>query len=277
MLHSAAALSSVGQYAPEEETELAVKEAEKSFSGLILFGDRGYCNDPPLRRLLATPGLPKISLDSDFSLDGIDSVSFSADAVARSVMQYFRRFGHRNICVIYPIAYPRECSCSYPMLDRKQVLDPFRRAAREGERILEIRSGRQEFGEIFQGKVAAMLRRPTPPTAFWCRSDLIALELIRVLRQRGLRIPHDISIIGFDDISESARGNPPLTTLRNPTFETGYAAVDLLEQSLRQGSLSGNRSLRLSPQLIERGSVGFARPCGRISSEAETAAFHLPE
>lgn len=263
--------------APEEETELAVEEAEKSFSGLILFGDRGYCNDPPLRRLLATPGLPKISLDSDFSLDGIDSVSFSADAVARSVMQYFRRFGHRNICVIYPIAYPRECSCSYPMLDRKQVLDPFRRAAREGERILEIRSGRQEFGEIFQGKVAAMLRRPTPPTAFWCRSDLIALELIRVLRQRGLRIPHDISIIGFDDISESARGNPPLTTLRNPTFETGYAAVDLLEQSLRQGSLSGNRSLRLSPQLIERGSVGFARPCGRISSEAETAAFHLPE
>ncbi|UKI34621.1 MAG: hypothetical protein L6W00_15340 [Lentisphaeria bacterium] len=53
--------------------------------------------------------------------------------------------------------------------------------------------------------------------------------------------------------------------------------MDLLEQSLRQGSLSGNRSLRLSPQLIERGSVGFARPCGRISSEAETAAFHLPE
>lgn len=164
--------------APEEEAEQAAREAEQSFSGLILFGDRGYRNDPPLRRLLALPGLPKVSLDSEFDLEGIGSVGFSTEALAQSVMQYLRRFGHRNICVIHPVTYPRECSCTYPMLDRKQVLDPFCRAALEGERILEICSGRQEFGEIFHRKVAAMLRRPVPPTAFWCRSDLIARELL---------------------------------------------------------------------------------------------------
>lgn len=262
--------------APEEEEEKAAREAEQSFSGLILFGDRGYRNDPPLRRLLAIPGLPKVSLDSEFDLEGIGSVGFSTEALAQSVMQYLRRFGHRNICVIHPVTYPRECSCTYPMLDRKQVLDPFCRAALEGERILEICSGRQEFGEIFHRKVAAMLRRPVPPTAFWCRSDLIARELLRVLRLEGIRVPHDVSVIGFDDISESAKENPPLTTLRNPTFEAGYAAVDRLELFRREGIRPATRTLRLAPPLIERGSVDYAPSRGQISVDGESAP-RLPE
>ena len=256
---------------PQEEQEEAVKKAEESFSGLILFGDRGYRNDPPLRRLLDTPGLPKVSLDSEFALDGIGTVSFSAEATAQSVMQYLRRFGHRRICVIYPVTWPRECGCTYPMLSRKQVFDPFCRAAREEEQILEICSGRQEFGRIFQHKVTAMLKRPAPPTAFWCRSDLIARELIRVLRQAGVRVPHDISVVGFDDVAEAAQGDPPLTTRRNPTFETGCAAIDRLELYAGEGITPATRTLRLPPQLIERGSVDYARRSGMIHTDAGTA------
>lgn len=262
--------------APEETVEQAVREAAESCSGLLLFGDRGYRDDPPLRRLLDTPGLPKISLDSEFALDGIGTVSFSAEAAAQSVMQYLRRFGHRRICVIYPVTYPRECGCTYPMLDRRSVLDPFRRAARETEEIFEICSGRQEFGELFRSKVLAMAGRRTPPTAFWCRSDLIALELIRELRQAGYRVPQDISVVGFDDIFEAAAGDPPLTTLRNPTFESGCAAVDRLELYARTGITPASRALRLPPPLIERKSVDYARDSSRFHADAGTIAL-LPE
>ena len=259
--------------APEEEAEQAVREAEKSFSGLILFGDRGYRNDPPLRRLLESPGLPKVSIDSEFDLPGVGSISFSAEAVAESVMQHFRHYGHRKICVIHPVTYPRECRCTYMMLDRRSTVDPFRRAARETEEILEICSGRSEFGEIFRRKVLDMAGRRNAPTAFWCRSDLIAMELIHELQETGFRVPQDVSVIGFDDIFESAEGNPPLTTLRNPTFETGCAAVDRLELYAREGISPATRTLRLTPPLIERGSVDYVRHRGQIHSDAGTIAL----
>jgi DNA-binding LacI/PurR family transcriptional regulator len=76
--------------------------------------------------------------------------------------------------------------------------------------------------------VARLLDLRERPTAIFAASDTFALNAMEVLRARGLRVPDDVAVIGFDDIEEAAEYVPPLTTMRIPLFEIGRRAADLL-------------------------------------------------
>jgi LacI family transcriptional regulator len=73
-----------------------------------------------------------------------------------------------------------------------------------------------------------------PPTAIFATSDEIAFGLYRAARELGLRIPEDVSIIGFDDVTQASHSNPPLTTVRQPLREMGAAAAQLLSDLARK-------------------------------------------
>lgn len=81
-----------------------------------------------------------------------------------------------------------------------------------------------------QGLEAArlLLALPSPPTAIFCYNDTVALGAIRAAHIAGLRIPRDLSIVGFDDIALSAYFEPPLTTMAQPKKEMGDQAVQML-------------------------------------------------
>lgn len=95
---------------------------------------------------------------------------------------------------------------------------------------------------------------PGMPTAFFADNDIIALGAMKAMSERGIRIPDDVSIVGFDDLTFSSISNPPLTTLRVPKQEMGRIAVRRLRDILQD-----NDSLRLKTQVctqfIERDSV----------------------
>src|SRR5262249_31093260 len=85
------------------------------------------------------------------------------------------------------------------------------------------------FGEHWRedGRVAmeTILATGAPFTALLCSNDLSGLGAIDILKAAGKRIPEDVAVIGFDDITEARSQLPPLTTVRHPTFTLGYQAV----------------------------------------------------
>jgi LacI family transcriptional regulator len=74
----------------------------------------------------------------------------------------------------------------------------------------------------------ALLRLPEPPTAIFASNDVMAFGAMEAIREAGLRIPGDISVLGFDDIPQAAGVSPTLTTIRQPLEQMGHRAVQML-------------------------------------------------
>lgn len=92
-------------------------------------------------------------------------------------------------------------------------------------------------------------------TAIVCGSDMMALGAIRAVRQRGLSVPQDVSVVGFDDSPLIAFTEPPLTTIRQPVEAMATAAVDALLEEV--GGNPGQRAeFMFQPELVMRGSTG---------------------
>jgi DNA-binding LacI/PurR family transcriptional regulator len=101
-----------------------------------------------------------------------------------------------------------------------------------------------------------ILTRPDRPTAVFCCSDLMAIGLYDTARRLGLRVPHDLSVVGFDDLPESSWVTPALTTVRQPVSDLGAAAVRMLLR-LVDGDGDGQPAPReeLATRLLVRGST----------------------
>lgn len=102
--------------------------------------------------------------------------------------------------------------------------------------------------------MAALLALPDPPTAVFCGSDEIAIGAIRTIKQAGLRVPEDISIVGFDDIYFAAVYDPPLTTVEQPARLLGFEAMRLLADRLA-GIDVPKRGVTVPYRLMIRGST----------------------
>jgi DNA-binding LacI/PurR family transcriptional regulator len=96
---------------------------------------------------------------------------------------------------------------------------------------------------------------PDRPTALFCAYDAIALPLMDDLMRLGLRIPEDISVVGFDDVPGAAGAQPALTTMRQPMTELGERAAEMLLEIIDGGAGGAGRQLLLSTTLVVRAST----------------------
>ncbi|MEO1192285.1 MAG: substrate-binding domain-containing protein [Pseudomonadota bacterium] len=94
------------------------------------------------------------------------------------------------------------------------------------------------------------------PEALFCMNDLIAIGALHALHQAGLKVPQDISIIGYDDIEMAAYCQPPLTTLHQPSADIGRSAAEALIRQV-EGREAAAGVLALPPRLVKRASVGW--------------------
>ncbi|MHA7287304.1 LacI family DNA-binding transcriptional regulator [Arthrobacter sp. MDT3-44] len=99
-----------------------------------------------------------------------------------------------------------------------------------------------------------LLSRADRPTAIFAASDQMALGVYEAARQQGLRVPDDVSVIGFDDLPEAGWASPPLTTVRQPLSEMGTLAARTLVRLIRGEPVESPR-IELSTRLVTRASV----------------------
>jgi len=170
---------------------------------------------------------------------GIDNV-----AAAERATRHLIELGHRHIVHLAgPPLHPDAA-------DRKRGYERAMRAA--GLPPVEVARG--DF-EVWSGQrgVEALLARGERFTALFAANDQIAFGARLALYERGLRVPRDVSLVGFDDLPPAAFSTPPLTTVRQPGFEMGLAAARLVWDRL-EGKPGGGRTF--PAELLVRASSG---------------------
>lgn len=107
------------------------------------------------------------------------------------------------------------------------------------------------------------------PTAIMCANDLIALGLLQGLALRGVRVPEDVALVGFDDLQWAASSTVPLSTVRQQRAELGAQAVRMLLDEIQNADTHQHQHVVLQPELIVRASSDLSRPTTPSSVLAE--------
>jgi len=118
---------------------------------------------------------------------------------------------------------------------------------------LTVAAGRQAADEL------AGLPAAQRPTAIFCANDLLALGVLQELTSRGLRVPQDITLVGYDDIYFAAAAAVPLSSVRQPREQLGRTAAQLLLDEVRDGERHEHRHVVFQPELVVRQSSGRPR------------------
>ena len=106
--------------------------------------------------------------------------------------------------------------------------------------------------------VRQLLALPEQPTAIFCHNDAMAIGAIQEAKKLGLRVPHDLSIVGFDDIQFAQYCDPPLTTISQPRYEIGRQAMLMMLDMLKGNDVQAGSRL-LEAKLVVRGSTAPPR------------------
>ncbi|KUL29741.1 LacI family transcriptional regulator [Actinoplanes awajinensis subsp. mycoplanecinus] len=215
-------------------------------AGAILAAASG---ETPLGKVLHQLNVPVISLDPGAKAAAtLPTIGATNGVGARAATEHLIGLGHRRIGVITGSKGGLLCS--------RARLDGYR-AALEAAGIAEDPS-LIEHGEFdFQSGITAaqkLLDRTDPPTAIFACSDHIALGVYEAARRRGLLIPDDLSVVGFDDLPSARWASPPLTTVRQPLEEMGWLAAQTI-LNLTRRKAPGSSGMELGTRLVERAST----------------------
>jgi LacI family transcriptional regulator, repressor for deo operon, udp, cdd, tsx, nupC, and nupG len=212
------------QHDEEREERYAQMLRRKEADGLIFLGHRLPKVAAALVRASAPACAPIINGCEFTPRLGIASVHIDNAKAAAEAMDHLYALGHRRIGLVTgPLVSP---------LSRDRLQGAVARAHKQkAERELVVMNG--DFS-IESGAVGAarLLGRAQRPTAIFCFNDEMAMGVYQTARQLGVRIPTDLSVVGFDDIRFARYMDPPLTTVAQPMREIGEGAVRLLMQVL---------------------------------------------
>jgi DNA-binding LacI/PurR family transcriptional regulator len=200
------------------------------------------------RDQLRARGIPYVVFDPTAELpDDVPFVGATNWAGGRSATQHLIRLGHRRIGAV---AGPAGVLCCQARLDGyRSAMEAAGLPVQPG---LVVRA--ELTSEGGQAAALAVLRRPDRPTAVVAGNDLQAVGVYRAARAAGLRIPADLSVVGFDDLPVAAMVEPPLTTVHQPLAEMAAAATELA-LALGRGERAGQVGLELATTLTVRDST----------------------
>jgi LacI family transcriptional regulator, galactose operon repressor len=193
-------------------------------------------------------GYPFVVVDPRVPLDeGVPAVSAANASGAHAAVQHLLALGHKRIAALTGIpewlaSIERLTGYHSAHAAAGVLADP--RLVVEGDYSIE-------GGE---SAAAKLLDLPDPPTAVFAFNDNMAVAVVREARKRGLRVPEDLSVVGFDDSEQAGIVTPALTTVRQPLAEMGRMAVSLLLRLLENQRVEGLK-VELQTRLVVRDST----------------------
>jgi DNA-binding LacI/PurR family transcriptional regulator len=256
---------------------LALAVGRSTVDGVVAIG---LSADHPEVEQIRGAGLPMVLVDSD-DLPEHSSVVVDDESGARTAAQHLLELGHRDV-VVMAVEGPEQSrdgdATSEARDDDAHDAMPAPRLPSNGEGVTarRLRGYRAAFAAAgaaipadrvvagrasIEGGVSAFHRAwalGLRPTAVLAMSDAMAIGAMSAARELGLRIPGDLSVVGFDDIDLAAHVDPPLTTVHQPIRQKGADAVRLLLAEVEQREANRPEHLRLATRLIVRGSTGSA-------------------
>jgi LacI family transcriptional regulator, galactose operon repressor len=206
--------------------------------------------EEPLLEQLAERNIPLVFVDVGPERPGVSVLKVDYFHGIRQGVQHLAALGHRDIAFVTGPAR---------LHSAQSRLAAFRRALEEcgivaaAERIIE-------GDHTMEGGMAAaerLLANKTLPTAVMCSNDMTAIGVLHKTYRAGLRVPDDLSIIGFDDIHMAETIIPPLTSVQMSRLELARAAVSALRAHVERSS--PKREYLIDTQLVVRESTGFPR------------------
>jgi LacI family repressor for deo operon, udp, cdd, tsx, nupC, and nupG len=200
---------------------------------------------PPI---VISASLPVVNACEYVKDKSITSVYVDNVAAAREAVEYLLTLGHRDIAFV---TGPMDSPIS---IDRDQGYEEAlqRAGIKRNRKLTAIGDFSVEAGIR---AVDTLLAKKFRFTAVFCSNDEMAIGAMRAIKSNGLRVPEDVSVIGFDDIRFARYMDPPLTTVAQPKDELGREAMSMLIELLRGSDMPARKRI-LPTQLVVRGSTG---------------------
>lgn len=199
------------------------------------------------------PALPTVVVAGHRELEGVTNIVLDHDRAVAAALQHLVELGHSKI------AFMKGHPASSDSADRWQAI--CRASQHFGIEMnsdlivqIEMEDPSPQLGYPYTKQ---LLARKVPFTALFAFNDLAALGSIRALQEEGLRVPQDVSVVGFDDIQIAAFNTPSLTTVRQPLRKMGEIAAETLIQHI-EGREDIPSRIAIEPTLVTRESTGPA-------------------
>ncbi len=211
-------------------------------------------DDRAFRQFLET-GVPMVILDRTVPLPNVDLVSVTNREGAIQAVEHLVELGHRRIAMIGGLEAHNVGSER-----RAGYLAALERARIPHDAAL-VKDGGFER-EAARDAVIELLALSDPPTAIFSANNTMSLGVLQALHERGLHVPQDISVVGFDDMPWQVAMQPPLTCVAQPTYDIGATAARLLLERIADPTRPVRRVV-LETSLVVRASSGepaVARP-----------------
>lgn len=215
---------------------------EKKVDGIIITAAENSAGE-----FLKRCTIPVVLVDRDIELDRkLGCITVDNEKGAYIATNFLIKKGCKNI------SYISSNKLSRPSTER---LSGYKQALMENgiefqEDITYFNNFKTETGYL---GVLNVFKKNKTVDGIFCGNDLIAIGAIKALKERGIRVPEDVKVIGFDNISICDYLDPPLTTIKQPIYEMGEEAINMLIDIIEKRSTSLNKVLE--PILIERGSA----------------------
>ncbi len=216
--------------------------AERQVEGIIAV-------DTPIR---FEPTLPVVNVSGHDAIDGVTNVVLNHQHAAELGIGHLYNLGHRRIAVLKGQEFSSDTAVRWETIaaaaaKRNIPIDP---------RLTVQLLGDSPSPEVGYQAMKTLLASGESFTAVFAFNDISAIGAIRALDEMGLRVPADVSVLGFDDIYAAAFHNPALTTIRQPLFEMGSIAARTLLDRLSNGSdYSIPEEVSVEPTIIVRQST----------------------
>lgn len=238
-------------YDPETEMRAAINLVTRGVDALVLCG---FSQHPKLLRFIVQRGLPCVHVMVHPGKPGLLGVGFDNVAAMRQVARYLLDLGHRRIAMLAGVTRHNDRAA--------QRVEGVRRALKEARLAWPadaLVESPYALAEARAGMRRLMQLRPRP-SAVICGNDVLAFGALLEAAHMNLRVPEDVSIVGFDDLEMARHLKPALTTVRVPTEAMWTLAVERLLAALRHEPVPEQTEVEVA--LVVRASSGPA-PAGR--------------